>query len=199
MIKNLVRAILLGWCGLTGAAPLDDVKGRLADAPVLRGQFEQQKTVAGFKKPLLSSGDFLLWRDHGVLWQTRKPFASTLSITRNGLSAQSGNTGYRLSSSQEPAMRAVNEMLLALLGGDLVVLQRQFKVTAQLTERGWSLQLTPLDAALGQVLRQVELSGDRYVRQVLLEESSGDHSRIRFEQLAEQPAPTAEERQRLGP
>ncbi|WP_375760891.1 outer membrane lipoprotein carrier protein LolA [Corallococcus exercitus] len=178
-----------------------DVRARLVDAPLVRGQFEQKKTVAGFKKPLVSKGDFLLARDQGVLWNTRTPFASTLTLTRKSLSAEQGAGGaaYHLDSTKEPALAAVNELLFALLSGDVASLQKRFKVEGALVgAAGWKLELTPTDAGLARVFKHIRLEGDGYVRQVQLDETRGDSSVITFEQLAQTPPPNATEAERLG-
>ncbi|MBN8226613.1 outer membrane lipoprotein carrier protein LolA [Corallococcus macrosporus] len=178
-----------------------DVRARLVDAPLVRGQFEQKKSVAGFKKPLVSKGDFLLARDQGVLWNTRTPFASTLTLTRKSLSAEQGAGGaaYHLDSTKEPALAAVNELLFALLSGDVASLQKRFKVEGALVgTAGWKLELTPTDAGLARVFKHIRLEGDGYVRQVQLDETRGDSSVITFEQLAQTPPPDATEAERLG-
>jgi Outer membrane lipoprotein carrier protein LolA len=179
---------------------LKGVRARMADAPVLRGQFVQEKTVTGFKKPLVSRGDFLIERSAGVLWSTREPFPSTLAITRTSLTADQGaGTTFQLDAAKEPALVAVNELLLALLSGDTERLARHFEVKGALVGAvGWSLELKPSDAGLSRVFRSVHLEGDRYVRQVKLVEARGDVSVIRFEAHAQTPPPTPVERERLA-
>jgi hypothetical protein len=54
-------------------APASVVAARLASPAVLRGSFEQEKRLAGFRNPLLSKGDFLMAKDRGVVWATRAP------------------------------------------------------------------------------------------------------------------------------
>ncbi|QNM95946.1 outer membrane lipoprotein carrier protein LolA [Chitinimonas koreensis] len=201
-MKRLIALACLALALPLRAAPLaDEVKARLAAPPLLRGQFVQEKQVAGFKKPLVSSGDFLLWRDHGVLWHTKKPFDATLALTRDALSARQGDgrAGYRLDAGREPGLREVNALLFALLAGDVAALAQRFRIDGALAGKdGWTLQLAPLEPNLAKVFRRIELNGDRYVRQVKLEEANGDASLIRFDGLAEAPAASADEAQRLG-
>jgi hypothetical protein len=201
-MKPLLTLMLALWSVSAHAADLvKDVRARLVDAPLVRGQFEQKKTVSGFNKPLVSKGDFLLARDQGVLWNTRTPFASTLTLTRKSLSARqaSGGAAYHLDSTKEPALAAVNELLFALLAGDVGTLQKRFKVEGELVgDKGWKLDLTPTDAGLARVFKSIHLEGDGYVRQVRLDETRGDVSVIAFEQLAQTPPPDATEAKRLG-
>ncbi|MCP3102401.1 outer membrane lipoprotein carrier protein LolA [Myxococcus sp. K15C18031901] len=176
------------------------VRARLQDAPLLRGEFEQKKTVAGFKKPLVSRGDFVLSREKGVLWDTRTPFASTLTLTRTSLSAAQGTSAaYHLDTGKEPALAAVNELLFALLAGDVATLSSRFEVEGALVgAEGWKLTLTPTDAGLARVFRSIRLEGDRFVRQVLLEETRGDSSLIQFDHLRQAPPLSDTEASRLA-
>ncbi|CAM3649196.1 outer membrane lipoprotein carrier protein LolA [Corallococcus sp. ZKHCc1 1396] len=201
-----MRRLLALGCALLSLSAhasdlVKDVRARLVDAPLVRGRFEQKKTVTGFKKPLVSKGDFLLARDQGVLWNTRTPFASTLTLTRKSLSAEQGQGGaaYHLDSTKEPALAAVNELLFALLAGDVTTLQKRFKVEGALVgPAGWRLELTPTDAGLARVFKHIQLEGDGYVRQVRMEETRGDVSVILFDQLTRTPPPDATETERLG-
>ena len=195
-------ALLCGLVCLTAHASdlMKEVRGRLADAPLLRGTFEQQKAVAGFKKPLVSRGDFLVVRGQGVLWNTRSPFASSLTVTRRSLTAeQEGAAAYHLESSREPALAAVNELLLALVSGDLSVLATRFRFEGELVAGGgWRLTLTPTESGVSRLFQRVRLEGDRFVRRVELAEVQGDSTRIVFDTLSQTPPPSPEEAERLG-
>jgi len=184
-----------------GAADLaDDVRTRLADAPVMRGEFEQTRTLRGFKNPLVSRGDFLLVRSRGVVWRTRAPFASTLIVTRDRLLSLGGDgaTTAEMNARTEPGLRAVNEVMFALLAGDLAALARHFRVEGELLEgQGWRLVLTPVNALLAQQFAMLGLEGDRYVRQVRLNERSGDQTVIHFTALRAAQEPTPEEETRF--
>src|SRR5262245_52598561 len=98
-------------------AVLAQVRDRLADTPVLRGEFEQRKTIKGFKNPLVSRGDFIVAKARGVVWRTQQPFASTLVLTRDRLLARQadGSVTNRMDAAQEPGLRAINETLFALI------------------------------------------------------------------------------------
>ena len=161
---------------------LTEVSKRLANPPVLRGEFEQTKTLKGFKRPLVSKGTFVMVRDRGVQWVTAQPFASTLVVTRERL-VTLGEAGIQqqIDTRQEPGLRAVNEMLMALLAGDVKALSARFKSEGALQgAQGWKLVLTPREAALAGFIARIELEGDRHVMLVDLKEASGDDSRIRF-------------------
>lgn len=186
------RHLLLGGTALAVAPCLraaeadsltERVRKRLSDAPVQRGEFEQRKTVKGFKHPLVSRGDYLFARERGVVWRTREPFASTLVLTRERLQSRAadGSTTSALDARSEPGLRAVNQLLFALLSADLGVLAEHFRIEGQAPAEGaWHLLLTPRDAQLAIWLQRVELQGERQVQAVQWLEASGDASLIRF-------------------
>lgn len=182
-IKHLFLATLFSLTTISShAADLaNSVKERLAQPEVLRGEFEQNKQVSGFKKPLVSRGDFLAARDMGVLWRTKTPFASVLKLSRDEIVAkQDGAVAFRLSASKEPSVRMINGLLFALMNGDVSSLGELFKIDGSVNGKSWQLTLTPKQATLGKIMRKIELSGDQFVRRILLDEANNDQTLIRF-------------------
>jgi hypothetical protein len=182
MKKLLITLLLTASCLPAGAADLvNSIRTQLVQPAVLRGQFEQNKLVNGFKKPLRSSGDFLVARNRGVLWNTRAPFSSQLRLTRNEIVAtQDGQIAFRLNASKEPSVRMINSLMFSLLSGEVGELQRQFRLSGSSSPTGWKLQLIPLQAGLAKVMSQITLSGDKFVRNIEISEASGDKTRIHF-------------------
>jgi hypothetical protein len=166
---------------------LREVRERLADDPVLRGAFEQRKTLKGFRNPLLSTGDFVVARQRGVLWRTVEPFASTLVVTRDRVLARQadGSVARQLNAAQEPAVRAISETLFAMMAADLAVLTQRFQAEGELHGKdGWRLVLAPRDAGLTRWVQRVELEGDHFLRSVKLQEGSGDQTQIKLSKQA---------------
>lgn len=180
-------------------ALLARIRTHLADAPVLRGEFEQRKTLKGFKHPLVSRGDFVVAKARGVVWRTQEPFASTLVLTRERLLARQpdGSVANRLDTAQEPGLRAVNEMLFALIAADLSALALRFRIDGEERAAGWKVMLVPRDATLAPWIRSIELDGDRHVNGVRITEASGDSSQIRFSRQQAGQALTREEEARF--
>ncbi len=190
----------------TPAAPAADtaalaaaIGSRLAQPAVLRGRFEQTKQVAGFSRPLRSSGDFLVARDHGVLWHTREPFAGELKLTREAIVAtKDGETAFRLSADEEPTVRVINGLMFSLLNGEVARLAEHFTVDGQAGDAGWELALKPRQPGLAKLLSGVNLQGDRHVRRIVLDEANGDRTEIVFsDQRDTPPALTADEAARF--
>ena len=183
--------LLLGTALTASAATLaEQVQARLYNEPVLRGQFEQTQTLKGFSKPLVSKGDFLLARERGVIWATQSPFPSTLTVTRERIVSSNGKgAAQRIDASKEPGLKQVNDIVFALLSGDLKALSGKFDVSGEVPAHGgWKLQLTPRDANLARFLGPVELSGDRFVESVHWRSGQGDDTQIHFSKQSTAPA-----------
>jgi outer membrane lipoprotein-sorting protein len=175
------------------SAPAGDavklVRERLKLSPVLKGEFEQTKTLKGFRNALVSKGEFLVARGQGVWWHTREPFETTLVVTKTRLFTRNpdGSTSNVADAQAEPGVRQVNELIFSLLAADLDALADKFSVAAQPAgAAGWTLVLTPRDANLARFLVRATLAGDRDVQSVRIEEARGDTTLIRF--AHQQPA-----------
>lgn len=192
---------LAGGAFAAEPALLAKVRERLVDAPVLKGRFEQRKAVKGFRNPLVSQGDFVVAKAKGVVWATREPFASTLVVTRDRLLTRQadGSVGDQVDASREPGIRAVNEMLFALMAADLQALSARFDIDGALVgKEGWRLALKPRDAALARWVTRIELDGDRFVRRVRLAEASGDTAEILLSDHTTATALTADDAGRFN-
>ncbi|KAF1714063.1 outer membrane lipoprotein carrier protein LolA [Pseudoxanthomonas sangjuensis] len=187
----IVAACLLGPAPAFAADGLDIVRQRVAQVAVLRGGFEQEKQVAGFRNPLRSQGRFVLARGKGVVWTTLQPFPSELVVTRDRILSRQrdGSLRVEVDARQQPAMRSVNAVMFSLMSGDVGALASRFDLQAQaLPGDAWKLTLKPKSAALARSFASIELQGDRYVREVGVVEGNGDRTRLRFVELSETPA-----------
>ncbi len=176
---------------------LATIGARIQPAAVLRGEFVQERTLAGFARPLRSSGRFVAARGRGVLWVTLAPFPGELVITEDAIRERvDGSESVVVDASREPALQQVNRVLLALLQGDLAALREQFSVAGQDDPEGWLLVLTP-QPPLNEAIGQIELAGSTQVDVVSIRERNGDLSRVEFRALSGGEALTADEASRL--
>jgi hypothetical protein len=168
----------------------------MASDPVIRGSFEQRKSLKGFRHPVVSRGDFVVMRERGVVWRTQEPFPSSLLVTRDRVVARQadGTVAKRLNASEEPAVRTISETLFALMTADVRALAARFDIQGETVgAEGWRLALQPRDAGLAKWLTRVELEGDRFLRAVRLQEGSGDSTQIQLSKLQAAAALTPQE------
>lgn len=191
----MLAVALMAIAPVAFAAPAPGVQARLAPAPVLRGDFVQDKQVAGFRRPLRSSGRFLLVRGQGLAWDTEAPFPGETVLAQGQLytRAPDGQRRVLLDGQASPGAAAATSLLLALLGGDLDVLAADFELQESVDGQHWELSLEPRPGPMQAAFARLRLAGDRHVREVEVEEANGDRTLIRFEGIEEAQAPTAAE------
>jgi hypothetical protein len=203
-MKRILAALTIAatLVGASQAATLAvaGVRQRLQLAPVLQGQFEQTKTIKGFRNALVSHGEFLVARGQGVWWHTQQPFEATLVVTRTRLftRAADGTSANVMDAQAEPGLRQVNELVFSLLSADLDALAERFEIDAQAVgATGWTLTLTPRDANVARFLAKATLTGDRFVQTVRIDEAHGDSTQIRFSRQTPSDALSPAEAARL--
>lgn len=168
--------------------PADALLARLHQPAVLRGQFVQSRQIAGFKRPVESSGDFVVARNRGLLWHTVKPFESLLSVSRERLRVTNGAgaTETTLDARREPMLRTINDILQSVVVADVAALRARFDIDIRLIGAGgWELALQPKDATLRARFTDIQLAGGAHVQSVRLVEASGDVTSVRFEDQRE--------------
>ena len=204
LVRAFAAAALALLATASFAAPEADfaklMRDRLKTSPVLKGEFEQAKTLKGFKNPLVSKGEFLVARGQGVWWHTQQPFESTLVVTKTRLFTRNpdGSASNLMDAQAEPGLRQVNELIFSLLSADIDVLADKFTIAAQpVGAAGWSLVLTPRDVNLAKFLVRATLAGDHDVQTVRIDEARGDVTQIRFAHQVPSAALTADEAARF--
>jgi hypothetical protein len=186
-----MRKVLLQLCAAAAmassvnAAPRDEdaLLERLHQPVVLRGEFIQSRQIAGFRRPVESRGEFVVARGQGLLWHTRVPFESMLSVSRDRLRMTDVASGAvtTLDARREPMLRAINEVLQGVVVADVVALQRRFDLTVRMIGAvGWEVVLQPKDAILAARFTAITLRGATHVEQVRLAESNGDLTNLQF-------------------
>ena len=192
LVLMLLAALpMLGQAENSTRDALVEIQHRLLQVPLLRASFVQEKHVAGFIHPLVSQGDFTLVRDKGIIWQVNKPFPSEMVLTRNRVMSRrnDGSMYVEADGREQPGVRAVNTMMVALMAGDMDVVSKHFHVEAKvLPHDKWELVLTPRSTMLAKAIVSVKLGGDRYVQDVAIEEANHDRSEITFSGFSEIPA-----------
>lgn len=183
-MKKLFAAVLMLLAAampVQAGAPVAKIQSMLAKPNVLCGRFDQTKQLAGMKKPLLSQGRFCVVAGKGVLWRTLKPFPNTLRLTRDEIvHFQGERVAMRMDAKTEPVVRMINSVLFSLLGGDLAQLETLFEVDGTADAQGWQVALKAREAALAKAIGAISLEGGAYVRQITMNEASGDKTHIVF-------------------
>lgn len=165
-------------------AALAHIQQMVTRAPIMCGDFAQQKTLKGLSRPVKSTGRFCAASEGGVLWNTLTPFPSSLRLTRQGIvQSQGDRVTSRLSTREEPTVGIISDLLFSVLAGDFARLQHGFRTEASTQGTSWSATLVPKDEGMRRVIGSIELQGDAFVRGLVMHEASGDRTTITFTNL----------------
>ena len=151
----------------------------LADAKVLTGQFVHQKFLSEVPQPLIANGEFTYARGLGVYWHTQQPFDSVFLLTQSGIvQRDEGKETMRLSAQDQPAVRVIADIFLALFTLDVTSLSSSFDLFGKSQGDRWIVGLRPKSATIGSVFKQATITGAKDVEQVVLVDAHGDRTII---------------------
>jgi hypothetical protein len=172
---------------------------KLTQAAAVRGEFAQRKYLHELPQPLISSGDFLIARGLGLVWHTRAPFDSELTLTAMALVQRDAQGApLRLEAAQQPGLGAVVQVFDALFALDLERLAAHFELYGAARADGWILGLKPRSALLAQRLEAVVIEGAAQPQHIVLYEAGGDRTELEFSDQRLLAALPAETRARLA-
>lgn len=181
-LKRLARVLatlaVLIVSPLSAAFDLDDLQRQLSAPAVVKGPFIQEKHLRALSQPLLSEGEFVLARDHGLLWMLHTPLRQDYRIDAQGI-ARRDPSGWQVLPSRSAGAQQ-NQLFFAVLQGDSTGLQRDFELALSGDATQWQLRLTPRSLLLKQIFSRIDISGGRFVQRIELSETQGDSTVLRL-------------------
>jgi outer membrane lipoprotein-sorting protein len=175
-IRSAVAAVLLGACTAPAwAFDLNGLQAQLREAPVVRGQFVQQKFLRSLAQPLTSTGLFTLSASNGLLWELRAPLHQDLLLTPSAMFRRDDGGKWQALPQSIGSARETR-MFLTVLGGDTKALEDNFDIALSGTAADWQLVMTPRSALLKQIFTDIRISGGKLVQRIELRETQGDRT-----------------------
>lgn len=203
-MRGLILALSLFLPLVAAAAPTTAelaarMAQRLEQAPVLRAEFTQEKSMAAFKKPLQTRGRMVFARSQGVIWTIESPFKLSYVLAEDRI-VEIGEDGVpQVRTARDiPGLAQVASLFRALLGAQAEALAEVFTITPDGTLDAWRLTLVPKPGPLTQAMREIRMSGSRHVERIRIEEANGDSTTLVFRNATEDRAPAPAERERFG-
>jgi len=172
MQTTFKRIICAGAVCLLMAAAL--TSQAIDNLVTVKGSYIQKNYIAKTKKTLESSGDFVLSREHGITWYTKKPQKSitvmteqkVLQVFPNGTEKELGNSG-------NPIFSSVALLTKSLFTQDTTVIERHLNVRQY---KNGLLEYVPKDNTIASVIKKIELvnADNGYISSVVITYSNGD-------------------------
>lgn len=194
----LLALLVSPW---VSAVTLDELQQRFTEQPVVRAHFEQTRTIKDLSQPLRSSGELLIARDNGLLWDQKAPFPMTLLLDdKRMVQTINGQPPQTITADNNPQMFQFNHLLRALFQADRKVLEENFRIDFKDLGNGrWSLVLTPTTTPLDKIFASMDLGGATYLESIVLNDKQGDRTDITLSRHQLTPASlTDDERQRFA-
>ncbi len=176
MLKKWLAALCLMPLGMAQALALnlEELSARLERPSLVAGSFEQEKFLIGFPKPLKTQGVYTFWADHGIVWETKTPFASKMILTPTQLRSISDYQERSVSSEDNPHLRVLNQLLIGLMQGDVKVISEHFNVALKDSNDQWQMLLMPKDKNIKMVFVKILIDGDKEVKTLRFYSPNGD-------------------------
>jgi hypothetical protein len=147
----------------------------LAAHPLIKGDFTQKKTLNRFKRSLESEGTFIIDAERGIVWETRRPFPSTLAVGRDYLIQWSpGGRKTKLDARGNEIFLRLAETISAVFSGNTARLLDDFDNYFIEAGGSWTVGLVPGEKILRSFAQRIILGGDSVIRYITLYEQNGD-------------------------
>jgi hypothetical protein len=148
---------------------------RLAEHPVVRGSFEQEKILSRLNRSLKSSGNFIIAAGLGMVWDTVKPFPSTLTLGKDYIiQSRSGGQKTVLSAQGNETFLRMAEVISAVCSGNSQGLIDNFTVYFSGNAAAWEIGLSPRNTSIGAFAEKIIMKGSAAIRSILIYEQNGD-------------------------
>ena len=182
------------------ASPLlDALKSKTVDAKAVNGEFTQHKIVKGLSIPLVSKGVFSYNQEDKLVWHIKTPIENKYSIAYSQITSKSAVEGLvdGLDAPQDQYQKIIT-MFLDLFSGNWDVLENYFEITGESNATGWTATLIPKDELFQTMFVSMQLQGNEYINNMLINEKNGDKTKIEFSQVKVVPVlkPTSSNNQK---
>ena len=188
---NLFLIILIFLCGMTAQTQEDEifrhplsaqtkesftaVCASIAQYPVVRGSFEQEKILSRINRSLKSNGNFIITSDRGMVWDTLNPFPSTLVLGRDFMiQSRPGGQKTVLNAKGNEVFTSMAEVLSSVFSGNAQGLEKNFEIYFSSSASSWVMGLKPLNKAINSFAQMIIMNGDSVIKTIYLIENGGD-------------------------
>ena len=147
----------------------------LAEKSVIKGNFTQEKYLSRFKRSLDSSGNFLIAAKEGMVWETLRPFPSTMIMGKDFI-MQIRPDGRKsvLGAQGNETFTQMADVIGSVFSGQINKLLENFEVYFTGNVSDWNMGLLPRDRVFASFVTKITMSGDSAIRSIRLFEPNDD-------------------------
>jgi len=147
----------------------------LAEKSIVKGNFIQEKYLNRFDRSLMSSGDFIISVEQGIVWETLQPFPSTMIMGKDFI-MQSRPDGRKsvLGNQGNETFTHMSDVISSVFSGQSQKLLENFEVYFSGSVINWNMGLLPRDSVFASFVMKITMTGDSAIRSIRIFEQNGD-------------------------
>lgn len=155
------------------AFSINDLKNSIAHENI-QGNFQQQKIITGFPKPIITEGKFTI-KNKTLFWLTEKPRKSYIKINEMGIFSLSDNSTWHKVESQYD-----KSMFLDILNFNFEKIEKIFNIKLSGDKNNWAIVMTPKTHITSKIFKDITITGNIYVSSINITEENGDKTIMEF-------------------
>jgi outer membrane lipoprotein-sorting protein len=169
-----------------GERELDSLLQKLAQVGALSAHFREEKRILLLAAPLVNEGTLYYQKPRKLARHTDTPHRASMLLEDNVLSFGDGTRTERLALDTHPAVGALVDTFISLLGGDRTGLARIADLTLEKpAEVGWRVRVKPKEAKVRAIVREMVFEGvEAQVSKIEFLDANGDTTVTTFSQLS---------------
>ena len=161
-----------------------NVQKMLAKTSNLTGDFKQIRNIKLLSSPLISTGTFSISKKNGLHWDQSNPFISKLTVTENKIIQKMQNAPPTIITKQkQPIVFSFTKIFLSVFKGNTKMLENYFNIFFMGNQKYWTIALTPKASPLNKAIESIQLKGQQYLQQVVIQEKKGNQLTIIFSNI----------------
>lgn len=180
-VRGLLGLGLMLASPLAAAFDLPALTRTLQQEAEVHGRFEQLRYLRSLPQPLRSHGRFVASPGGALLWHVQAPIEQKTLIDAEGLRHWDGQAWRADPQASRSPMQTA--LFTDLVRGRFDSLRQHFVLNLNGSAAQWQLRLDPDSAVMKKIFQRIDISGDAFVRTVVLHEAQGDRVEIRFEAM----------------
>lgn len=155
----------------------------LSSAERQNGRFKQTRTVVKIGRSFESTGVFSISSKEGITLEIQKPFPSKLILSDSGM-VQIDSDGSRMefSAGENAVFDEVSQTMRSVIGGNLSLLQKRFRLYFIQENKIWKLGLEPKEKAIQNAMRTIYLEGKTSLQKMQIVDGEGNILTYEFRQ-----------------
>ena len=148
---------------------------------ITKGEFKQNKLIKRMKREMASSGTFIISAEDGILWQTEKPYYSSMAMTKSAI-IQTNAKGKKsvLSANTNATFEQFAKVLSSVFTGKADTLMENFEIEFIGSPDNWNINLVPKNTSVRNFVAEIEMAGKISIDTMTIHEANGDFIRYEF-------------------